>query len=72
MKIVYETGGKNAFTTGRQAITVYQSAGKKKLFKIVYGLQVRDDLTYAQCCAELGSCILHNLCCEGIASNEGL
>lgn len=72
MKIIFETGGPNAFTKGRQAVTVYQYEDKNRLFKIIYGLQVCDDLTYDRCTTELGSCILHMLCCEGIASNEGL
>jgi hypothetical protein len=41
------------------------------LFRVTYGLQVTDNLTYSAACAALGQAILHHLCCEGLASNEG-
>lgn len=72
MKIIFETGGPNPFKNTKKLITVYQSENKKKLFTVIYGLQVEDNLTYDQCCTVLGSAVLHMQCCEGIASNDGL
>lgn len=34
-------------------------------FRVTYGSQVTDGLSYASASAELGSCILHALACEG-------
>lgn len=72
MKKVFETGGPSCFEVNRSMIVVEQSGAKKGLFRVSYGLQVRDNLTYAQCAKELGECILHDLSCEGIVNNAGL
>jgi hypothetical protein len=53
-------------------IKVQQSDGLGKLFKVTYGLQVKNRLTYEQACSEIGSRILHNLAYKGIVDNEGL
>lgn len=73
MKIVFETGGANPFTeaTTKQLITLAQSTGLGKLFRVTYGLQVDSFLTYAEACAKLGQAILHHACCEGLADNSG-
>ena len=73
MKIVFTAGGLNPFKNAKtsEMITVKQSEGGKMLFTVIYGLQVKAGLTYAQCCRELGRCILHMQCGEGLASNEG-
>lgn len=73
MKIVFETGGQNYFKQAKtkSAITMMQAESGKRLFTVVYGLQEKSKLTYSDACAELGACILHMLCCDGIASNEG-
>jgi hypothetical protein len=42
-----------------------------KLFRVTYGLQVGDDLTYSQACTNLGEALLHNAACEGRLENDG-
>lgn len=74
MKIVFETGGPNNYAkqSGKsQLITLEQSDAGDRLFRLTYGLQVFENMPYGRACKELGVCILHSLCCEGIASNEG-
>ena len=73
MKKVFTCGGRNPFkgASTPDMITVRQRESGRRLFDVVYGLQVKKDLTYSQACAELGQAILHLQCCEGIASNEG-
>ena len=73
MKIVFTAGGLNPFKNAKtsEMMTVKQSESGKMLFTVIYGLQVKAGLTYEQCCSELGGCILHMQCCEGLASNEG-
>jgi len=45
--------------------------GKIELWKhgtryaVVYGLQVKQHLTYAEAAMELGSCLMHHASCEG-------
>lgn len=34
-------------------------------FAVIYGLQIKTGLSYAQAAAELGACFLHVLQCEG-------
>lgn len=74
MKIVFETGGANYFKLAKtkSAITLIQSESKNGLFTVIYGLQEQSGLRYETACTEIGRCILHMLCCDGIASNEGL
>lgn len=73
MKKVFTTGGRNPFKGASTAdmITVRQRESGRRLFDVVYGLQVKSNLTYAEACKELGAAILHLQCCEGLASNEG-
>jgi hypothetical protein len=52
-------------------IKLEQRTNKQGLFRVTYGLQVTDELTYAQACAELGQCILHALACNSELNNEG-
>lgn len=44
---------------------VVELATKGKKFRVTYGAQVKENLTYAQAAKELGECILHALACEG-------
>lgn len=52
-------------------ITLEQHGGKDKLFKVTYGLQVEDNLTYAEAGKSLGYAIMHALACDGKLDNEG-
>lgn len=73
MRIIVEIGGANPFkgASTKALITLRQRQSGRRLFDVVYGLQVDSKLTYADACAKLGEAILHDLCCDGIASNEG-
>ena len=39
-------------------------------FNVVYGMQCRDNLTYAEAARELGECIMHALACDGAIDNR--
>lgn len=39
-------------------------------FKVVYGKQVKENLTYGQAARELGSCLMHAMSCEGRVDNR--
>lgn len=38
-------------------------------FAVVYGLQVKTGLRYAQAAAEYGECVMHSLACRGKIRN---
>lgn len=42
----------------------------KDSFRVVYGMQTDDYLTYAQAAAALGEAIMHSLACEGKLDNR--
>lgn len=44
---------------------VIELAAKGKKFRVTYGLEVKEELTYAQAAKTLGECILHALTCGG-------
>lgn len=41
------------------------------LFRVTYGKQVRDNLTYAAAAHEFGECVFHALACDDKLNNEG-
>lgn len=59
------------YPNGAAEIKLEQHGGRKHLFRVTYGLQISDQLTYAAAAKELGACLLHAFCCEGLATNEG-
>lgn len=63
MQTVFET---NEFAF---PVKVEQHRGHKALFKVTYGLQVRDNLTYLSAATEFGLCMFHALACEGKMDN---
>ena len=73
MRTVFEFGGPNSFQGAKSSsvIQLDQSEGPGERFRLTYGLRVKNNLTYADACHELGAAILHWQCCEGLASNEG-
>ena len=71
MKVVFKFGGPCPLMQPRHWIELHQADDKSKLFNLYYGLEVKYRLTYNKACFELGAAILHFLCCEGLASNEG-
>lgn len=52
-------------------IKLEQREDSKALFRVTYGLQVHDHLTYAEGMTEFGKCVFHALACEGLLNNEG-
>lgn len=42
----------------------------KDNFKVIYGKQVKANLTYARAAAEYGECIMHALACDGVLDNR--
>ena len=49
-------------------VMLHQEA--KDRFTVTYRKQVTDGLTYNQAAAELGSCIMHALACDGQLDNR--
>ena len=43
--------------------------GKDK-FTVIYGKQIKKDLTYARAATELGAAIMHALACDGRLDNR--
>lgn len=41
-----------------------------KLFRVTYGAQVKDNLTYEQAAREFGYCVFHALACDGKLDNS--
>lgn len=52
-------------------LKIEQQTNRKALFRVTYGLQVNDELTYEEACNKVGEAILHALCCNGQATNDG-
>ena len=73
MRTCFQYGGANPFKGAKTEalIQLDQQTSGRELFTVTYGLQRRAGLTYAAAARELGECILHHLCCESNASNEG-
>lgn len=42
-----------------------------RAFRVTYGAQVRDRLTYVEAAHELGECLMHCLACESKLDNTG-
>lgn len=50
------------------AITVHQT--RMNQFTVTYGQQVKKGLNYEQAAHELGECMFHALCCDGMIEQE--
>lgn len=46
------------------AITLTQTGVDR--YTVKYGIQVKENLTYAQAAKEIGYCFMHALACEGV------
>jgi hypothetical protein len=51
-------------------VALFQQSKNK--FAVVYGLQCKRLLTYAQACFEFGSCVMHEASCNGLISLNDL
>jgi hypothetical protein len=58
--------GESTFGT----LTIAQR-GQNGLFRVTYGLQVKEGLTYEQAAHEFGECLFHWLACEAKIGNIG-
>jgi hypothetical protein len=52
-------------------IKIEQHEDTRALFRVSYGAQVRDNLTYIEAAKEYGLCVFHALACEGKLTNDG-
>ena len=52
-------------------IKIEQQENTRGLFRVSYGAQVRDNLTYIEAAKEYELCVLHALACEGKLDNDG-
>lgn len=50
------------------AVSLSQAA--PDVFKVVYGQQIKEPLSYAAAAKEYGLCIFHQLACEGVLDNR--
>ena len=62
---VFTYGGTNSLDPKAPAWIAMVQTGRNK-FTVIYGLQVKSELNYAQAASELGECIMHHLACESI------
>lgn len=65
MNINFQFGPNNPFNDARSSKMIELQQTGFDRFTVVYGLQVKRNLSYAQAAAELGACIMHYQCCEG-------
>jgi hypothetical protein len=47
-----------------------EQRGSKNSFRVTYGFQVDDHLTYEQAAAKLGQAIMHRAACDGMLDAE--
>lgn len=50
-------------------VTLEQHEGGAKSFRVTYGKQVSDYLSYESAARKLGECIMHALACDGALDN---
>jgi hypothetical protein len=70
---VAEYGTHNPFgpqAKSKAMIEVHQR-GENGRFRVVYGLQVKEGLTYAEAAREFGECVFHYEACNGRLGNDG-
>ena len=69
-QVCFAIGGRNTFAgaSAAQLIELQQKGFDK--FTVVYGLQVKSGLTYAQAANELGAAIMHMQSCNGWLDNR--
>jgi hypothetical protein len=48
-----------------------EQRGQNGLFRVTYGAQIKDGLTYAAAAKEYGQCVFHALACNGSLGNQG-
>lgn len=72
-KIEVEAAKKNAkrlcYTYENGAFPIELRQKKADNFTVIYGLQVKQGLSYNQAASELGSCIMHALACDDMLGN---
>ena len=61
---------KNCITIDVNGFPIKLQQSGKDSFHVTYGKQVMKFLTYPAAAAELGSCIMHALACEGKLDNR--
>lgn len=52
-------------------IKIEQHEDVRALFRVSYGQQTWDNLTYTDAAKEYGICVFHALACESLLNNEG-
>jgi len=62
---VFTYGGTNTLDPKAPSWIAMAQTGRNK-FTVIYGLQVKAGLNYAQAASKLGECIMHHLACESI------
>jgi hypothetical protein len=62
--------GTKVFGDEIHRIYVMQVRAKPQKFDVLYGLQRRDNLDYAETFKELGACLMHAASCDGLVRGE--
>ncbi|QMI49906.1 hypothetical protein [Burkholderia sp. MBR-1] len=52
-----------------QCVKLDQRTNKAGRFRVTYGLEVEDKLTYADACWALDAALMHSLTCDGALNN---
>ena len=72
MKTVFTFGGTNPYKNNADhLIMLEQHEDKRGLFRVTYGGQVTDNLTYARAAKELGECLFHHFACDSMLNAQG-
>ena len=58
------------YTFENGAFPIHLDQQGRDRFTVIYGKQVKNDLTYGEAASELGTCIMHALACEGMLDNR--
>ena len=62
----------DASTLGAGAYSIkVEQRGEHGLFRVTYGGEVHEGLTYARALHEFGASVFHALACTGMLGNEG-
>jgi hypothetical protein len=61
---------KSVFKLDNVAFPIEVKQNGKDNFTVIYGLQVKEHLTYATATKELGQAIFHALSCDGVIDNR--
>lgn len=60
----------HVFCDGDIDVKLYQSTKGGRLFRVVYGEEIKERLTYEEASKKFGECVFHSLACAGRLFND--